>query len=129
MPEQYQQLPDDVLFKGIVDQLVQQADLAQTVEGKLTKRDELVLENQRLAYLAGTTLQGIVQGAVTEEAIKAAYDARIAGIAPGIEYNAAHILVPDEAEAKDLKVADRRRRGFRRTREGQFDGRLGSEWR
>jgi peptidyl-prolyl cis-trans isomerase C len=104
LPEQYQQLGDDVLFKGIVDQLVQQLTIAQTVEGKLTKRDELVLENQRLAYLAGTTLQGVVEGAVTEEAIKAAYDARVAGLAPGIEYSAAHILVPDEQTAKDLKA-------------------------
>jgi peptidyl-prolyl cis-trans isomerase C len=41
---------------------------------------------------------------VTEEAIKAAYDARVAGLAAGIEYSAAHILVPDEQTAKDLKA-------------------------
>lgn len=104
LPEQYQQLADDVLYKAIVDQLVQQLTLAQTVEGKLTKRDELTLQNQRLAYLAGTILQGVVSAVVTEDAIKAAYDARIAALPPATEYHAAHILVADEAKAKDLKT-------------------------
>jgi peptidyl-prolyl cis-trans isomerase C len=104
LPDQYQQLADDVLFKAIVDQLVQQLTLAQTVEGKLTKRDEVNLENQRLAYLAGNILQGVVAAAVTDEAIKAAYDARIAALPPGTEYHASHILVADEAKAKDLKT-------------------------
>ena len=31
LPEQYQSLPDDVLFKGIMDQLVQQEVLRQSV--------------------------------------------------------------------------------------------------
>jgi peptidyl-prolyl cis-trans isomerase C len=104
LPEQYQQLADDVLYKAIVDQLVQQLTLAQTVEGKLTKRDELTLQNQRLAYLAGTILQGVVSAEVTEDAIKAAYDARVAALPPGTEYHAAHILVADEPKAKDLKT-------------------------
>lgn len=104
LPEQYQQLADDVLYKGIVDQLIQQVTLAQSVEGKLTLRDELVLENQRLAYLAGTVLQGVVDAEVTPEAIKAAYDARIAAMPPATEYRAAHILVADEQVAKDLKA-------------------------
>lgn len=104
LPDEYQQLADDVLFKAIVDQLIQQETLAQTVEGKLTRRDELNLQNQRLAYLAGNILQGVVSTAVTEEAIKAAYDARIAAMPPATEYHAAHILVADEAKAKDLKA-------------------------
>ena len=104
LPEQYQQLADDVLFTGIVDQLIQQITLAQSVEGKLTPRDELVIENQRLAYLAGTVLQGVVGAAVTPEAIKAAYDARLAASPAATEYRAAHILVADEQLAKDLKT-------------------------
>lgn len=36
LPEQYKALPPDVLFKGILDQLVQQTVLEQAVEGKLT---------------------------------------------------------------------------------------------
>ncbi len=37
LPANYQSLADEVLFKGILDQLVQQTALEQSVEGKLNK--------------------------------------------------------------------------------------------
>jgi peptidyl-prolyl cis-trans isomerase C len=104
LPEQYQSMPDDVLFKGIVDQLVQQLTVAQTMDGKLSKRDDLLIANQRTGYIASKALQDVVTAEVTEAAIKAAYDARVAGIAPATEYHASHILVADEQKAKDLKA-------------------------
>lgn len=104
LPEQYQSMPDDVLYKGIVDQLVQQLTVAQTMEGKLTKRDEILIANQRSGYIASKAVQDVVAAKVTEDAIKAAYDERVAGFAPATEYHASHILVADEALAKDLKA-------------------------
>ncbi len=129
LPEQYQTLADDVLYNGIVDQLVQQLTISQTLDGKLTRRDELVLENQRLAYLAGSILQGVVGTAVTEEAIKAAYDARIAAMTPATEYNAAHILVADEALATDLKSQIDGGADFAELAKTNSTDRLGRQWR
>jgi peptidyl-prolyl cis-trans isomerase C len=104
LPAQYQSLPDDVLFKGILDQLVQQAALAQSMDGKTTLRDTLAMENDQRGYLSGTALQSVAGGAVTDEALQKAYDAKFAAAVEAKEYNAAHILVATEDEAKDLKT-------------------------
>ncbi len=104
LPQQYQSMPDDALFKGIVDQLVQQTALAQSLDGKLTKADEINLENNRTGYLASNVVQAAAAAAVTPEALQKAYDAKYATVTPGTEYHAAHILVADEAKAKDLKA-------------------------
>ena len=104
LPAQYQSLPDDVLFKGILDQLIQQTMLAQSVEGKLSKRDALALENSQRAFLASTVLSKVEKDAVNDASLKAAYDKKYADFDPGLEYHAAHILVKTEDEAKALKA-------------------------
>lgn len=104
LPAQYQSLPDDILFKGILDQLVQQAALAQSMDGKTTLRDTLAMENDQRGYLSGAALQSVVGGAVTDAALQKAYDAKFAAAAETKEYNAAHILVKTEDEAKALKA-------------------------
>lgn len=103
LPPQYQSLPDDVLFKGILDQLIQQTALEQSV-GELSAKDRLALDNDRRGYLSGVALQKVVAGAVTDEALQAAYDAKFKDAAPQMEYNAAHILVDSEEKANDLKA-------------------------
>lgn len=102
LPEQYKALPPDVLFKGILDQLVQQTALEQSMDGKLTRRDTLHIENEERGYVSARALEAVVRSAVTDEALQAAYDARFKDAAPQTEYNAAHILVADEAKAKEL---------------------------
>lgn len=104
LPAQYQNLPDDVLFQGVLNQLIQQAALAQSVEGKTTLRDKLAMENDQRGYLSGVALQGVANGAVSDEALQKAYDAKFATAAESKEYHAAHILVKTEEEAKDLKT-------------------------
>jgi peptidyl-prolyl cis-trans isomerase C len=101
LPDQYRQLPDDVLFPGILDQLIQQVALAQSVETP-TKATELQIDNQRTGLLAGEALGRVSQAAVTEEALQAAYEARFAEAEPTREYNAAHILVETEEAAQDI---------------------------
>ena len=103
LPEQYQSLPDDVLYNGLVEQLIQQVVLEQTIGDKITRHDTLRIENDRRNYLSGTVLQKVVTEAVTDEAVKAAYDARVKNATPLNEYSAAHILVATEDEAKSLK--------------------------
>lgn len=104
LPAQYQQLPDDVLFKGLIDQAVQQLALEQSVADTKTKRDELWLKTDARGYMAGKALQDIVKSAVTDEALQAAYDEKYAKAPDTTEYSAAHILVADEAKAKELKA-------------------------
>ena len=103
LPAQYQSLPDDVLYKGILDQLVQQTALAQSV-GEPSLKDRLALENDRRGYLSGVALQTVVASSVTDEALQAAYEAKFADMAPQKEYNAAHILVDSEEKANVLKT-------------------------
>ena len=102
LPAQYLQLDDKTLFDGILDQLVQQTALA--ADAKPTKRDELTLQNQRMGYLAGTVLEATAEGAISDDALKAAYDAKYGTTDPAKEFHAAHILVPTEDEAKAIKA-------------------------
>lgn len=102
LPQQYQQLPDDVLFTGILDQLVQQAALAQTLEGALPGRARLALENEERSLRAGEVLDGIAEGALSDEAVEAAYKERFSEAANETEYNASHILVETEEDAQAI---------------------------
>ncbi|MBM1815516.1 peptidylprolyl isomerase [Pseudosulfitobacter pseudonitzschiae] len=102
LPQQYQQLPDEVLFPGILDQLIQQTALEKSYEGDLPKRVELSMENERRSLIAGEAIEKILATAVSEEAIQAAYDATYANAEPTQEFNASHILVETEDEAKAI---------------------------
>ena len=103
LPPEYQSLPDDVLFKGIYDQLVQQEVLAQSVK-VLGPRAVATMENDKRGYVSGLAIQGIVKEAVTDEALQKAYDDRFKDAKPQTEYSAAHILVATEEEANALKA-------------------------
>ncbi len=101
LPEQYQALQDDVLFDGILEQLVQQTVLSQKADspGPVV---ELRLENERRSLLAGTAMKAMLDEALTEDALQAAYDEKFAEAEPTKEFNASHILVETEDEAKAL---------------------------
>ena len=112
LPDQYQSLPDDVLYKGILDQLVQQEALMQSLGDKLTKLDTLSLADQRRSYLSNVALTAGIADAASEAAIQAAYDAKYKDVAPATEYHAAHILVDSEEKAEDLLVQIKAGAGF-----------------
>lgn len=101
LPAQYQQLDDQTLFDGILEQLVQQSALADGADS-LSRRGELVLENERRAIAASEAIESLAADAVTDEAIQAAYDEAYRGADPATEYNASHILVETEEEAQAL---------------------------
>lgn len=103
LPPEYQQLPDDVLFKGIYNQLIQQEVLAQSV-GTLGPRVLATIDNDKRGLVSGIAMQGIVNAAVTDAALQAAYDARFKDAAPQTEYSAAHILVATREEADAIKA-------------------------
>ena len=104
LPAQYQQLPDDQLFKGLVEQAVQQLALQQSVAEGKSKRDTLWMLTDERSYMAGKALESVVKAAVTEEAVKAAYDEKYAKAPDTTEYHASHILVDSEDKAKELKA-------------------------
>lgn len=102
LPQQYQSLPDEVLFQGILDQLIQHTILMQALESEIDTRIELGLENERRAFLAGEKLARITEQEISEEELRAAYTERFDAAIPEQEYNASHILVATKAEAEEL---------------------------
>lgn len=102
LPEQYQQLPDEVLFNGILDQLIEQTALSGEFSGELPKRVTLSLENESRSLTAAEVIEQVMAGADTEDAIKKAYDEQYSTTDLGEEYNASHILVDTEEEAKAI---------------------------
>ena len=102
LPDQYKSLPDDVLFKGILDQLVQQEALMQSLGATLTRKDTIAIADQRRNYLSNVALMAGIADAVTDASVQEAYNAKYKGTAPKLEYRAAHILVDSEDKAKAL---------------------------
>ncbi len=102
LPEQYQALPKDMLFEGLLNQLIQQTALAQSHAPEVSKRITLTLANERRQLLASDVMEQVLEGAVTDADIQAAYDAKYAEGVDGMEYNASHILVETEEEAKAI---------------------------
>jgi len=101
LPAQYQQLPDDVVFTGLVDQLINQQLLANSLT-ETPARVEMTLANERRSLLAGEVVNALTEEEISDDMLQAAYDARFADEAPSTEYNAAHILVETEEEALEV---------------------------
>jgi len=102
LPQQYDQIPPEVLFKGVLDQLVQQTLLMHAHEGTPSLAAQVQLENERRAILAADVADDVLNDALTDAALQEAFEARYADADPETEYKAAHILVETEAEAKKL---------------------------
>jgi len=103
LPEQYQQLPDEVLFAGILDQLVQQTALADSFEGDLPARAVLSLDNETRSLTAAEVLEKVMSAPLDETTVLNAYEEQYAGQDAGDEYNASHILVETQEEANAIK--------------------------
>jgi peptidyl-prolyl cis-trans isomerase C len=103
LPPEYQSLPDDVLYKGIYEQLIQQEVLAQSVTD-LGPRQLANIDNDKRGRVSGIAIDGIVKDAVTDQALQAAYDEKFKDAKPETEYHAAHILVATAEEAEKLKA-------------------------
>lgn len=99
LPPEYQQLPDQVLFDGMLEQLVQQQVLASVASEDISPRVQLGLDNERRAFLAAMLLDEIAAEEPSDEAIEAAYEAMHGAAEPALEYNASHILVETQEEA------------------------------
>lgn len=103
LPAQFQQLDPAVLYDGLLDQLIHQTALAQSIED-VSDQAQWMVDNQTAAIIAAEALGEALDAAVTEDAIQAAYDAQFKDSAPETEYNAAHILVETEEEAAAIRA-------------------------
>ncbi len=101
LPDQFRQLPDDVLFDALLNQLIQQAAVAAN-GGELSKRGQLALEYERRALIVSEVVDALTADVVNDAALQAAYDETYANLEPEDEFNAAHILVETEEEAQAL---------------------------
>ncbi len=107
LPDQYQTLPDEVLFDGVVEQLIDQMLLAQAAKAAGLARHPAIamnLLNQRRAILADAFLRNEVTARVTPEAIEALYQELYLDSEPKQEVRAGHILVETEEQASELKA-------------------------
>jgi peptidyl-prolyl cis-trans isomerase C len=107
LPDQYQSLPDEVLFNGIVDQLIDQMLLAEAGrKAGLDKRPAVAMNllNQQRAIMADSYLRREVAARATPDAVEALYDERYVNAPPQEEVHAGHILVEDQGKAAELKA-------------------------
>jgi peptidyl-prolyl cis-trans isomerase C len=99
LPAQYQQLPDEVLYDAILDQLIQQTVLKQELNGEVPDYVTISVENETRSLLAADMIERIMQGAASEEDLQAAYDVKYGDGDGGEEFLASHILVNTEEQA------------------------------
>ncbi len=102
LPEQFAQVPADVLYTGILDQLVQQTLLVNVHDGELPQQAILAMENERRAVIASDEMAKIVETVVTDEAVQTYFDDNYLNSDGVTEFKAAHILVETEEEAQKL---------------------------
>lgn len=105
LPDQYKTLPDDVLFKGILDQVIQQTLLAQSFEGPMPKKLTIALENQKRLWLADAAINKTLEEGVELGDLEKRYQEKyVEGYEGAPEFNASHILVETLEEAQAIKA-------------------------
>ncbi|MEQ9258255.1 MAG: peptidylprolyl isomerase [Roseovarius sp.] len=102
LPPQYDQLPNELLFDGILEQLINQTLLKQSSDEELSLRSRIMLENEERALAAGEVIERLMEGGVDEADLRAAYDEQYPEVADELEYRASHILVETKDEAAAL---------------------------
>lgn len=103
LPQDYLNLEDEVLYEFVLEQLIQQQLLSQQQQ-ELSDLHTLMMDNETRSLRAVQTVNEITEADVTDAAIRAAYDAEFAEFEGAPEYDASHILVESEDEAKAIKA-------------------------
>lgn len=102
LPPQFSEYPANVLFPGLLDQLINQAALAQTFTGDLPPRAAFALENETRSVTAGEVIEQAMAAAPIEDQIQQAYDDEYKNATGAEEYRASHILVDTEEAAQQI---------------------------
>ena len=102
IPEDERAGPPEQIFPILVERLVQQEAVAQTVD-ELPRLTLFQMDNEDRSLIASLAVERVAADIkVSPEEIQAAYDRRFAEFTPATEYNASHILVETEEDAKAL---------------------------
>ena len=101
LSEEYQSIEDNVLFDGILKQLIQQTILSQNVNSN-SRNIKYALENQIRAFLSQELLGNLSEVEIVEGEIKSLYEEFLVGVKEQKEFNASHILVETEGKAKKI---------------------------
>jgi len=112
LPDEYKNLPPQMLFPMLIDQLIDRKAVVLLAHKQGLENDPAVVK--QVARATDAALQNAlftrdIGPLVSEAAIKARYDATIAGKQGEEEVHARHILVPTEEEAK--KIIDELNKG------------------
>lgn len=102
LPEQYRKIPFDQIFPSLLDSLIDtHLTAADARKRGLDKNEEYKKELARIErqLLQRNVITVVINNAVTDEAIKAAYDKLAASTSGNSEIHARHILVKTEEEA------------------------------
>ena len=100
LPEQYQMIPDDQLWDGLLEQLIQQEVLAQSGDAHETALVRLSMDNEQRSLMAAVAITSVARRAVNEAKVLEIYQRDFVDVDKGKEYNASHILLDTEAEAQ-----------------------------
>jgi peptidyl-prolyl cis-trans isomerase C len=102
-PQQRQMSPE-ALFANLLEQLVQQEQLAQQLT-TISALTQLQMENERRSLLATQVVEGMLAEInVSEAETRRIYQQRYGAVTENTEFNASHILVDSEEEAKTLAM-------------------------
>ncbi len=105
LPAEYQNLPDETLFPGILDQLIDQTLLGEkeiAESGGVPYQVRLAVDNEQRALLSTSQINKIANIDISDDEIQVAYLEAYGEVKPEQEWHAAHILVATEQAAKDI---------------------------
>ncbi len=105
VPTQYRQLPPQMLYPMVLDQVVDRYAVAALARKQGLQNDpdvKAAMQHAADAALENALVSRAVRPQITADAIKAKYDAMYANKPGEEEVHARHILVPTEAKAKQL---------------------------
>jgi len=102
LPSQFAQLPPELLYGSILDQLIQHTLMMQSYEGEMPLSGRLSIENEERAIIATEVMDTVSNNALSEGAVQAAYAEKYENSADVTEFSASHILVETREEAEAL---------------------------
>ncbi len=113
LPQQYRQLPPEMLFGGVVSQIIDRKLVAQAAEKGKLGEDPVV--KQRVASIRERVLQEAylsreIDKEMTENNLRSRYEKQVKNAPGREEVHARHVLVQNEADAKAV-IEDLRKGG------------------
>ncbi|MGB0749092.1 MAG: peptidylprolyl isomerase [Magnetospiraceae bacterium] len=105
LPQQYQQLPFEMIYPMLLDSVVDRRILSDAARAEGYAEKPEVKENLRRVeeqLLQNMIITDHVEKAVTDDLVREAYEAKVAGTPPEDEIKASHILLETEEAAKEV---------------------------